>query len=189
VAFLTSEQITSLGLAEFGENVLISERASIYGAQRIRIGSNVRVDDFSILSAGTGGIEIGSHVHVAAYVSLMGAERITVGDFAGLSARVSIYSSSDDYSGRAMTGPTVPDRFRAVDSRPVNIGRHAIIGSGSVVLPGVTIGECVAIGALTLVRKDCEPFTIHSGNPARQIGQRRRDLLEREAEFRALLPR
>ena len=189
MAFLTPDQIAELGLTAVGENVLISDRAAIYGAERISIASNVRIDDFAIISAGTGGIEIGNYVHVAAYVSLIGAERISLADFAGLSSRVAVYSSSDDYSGRALTNPTVPNRFKAVDSRPVTIGRHVIVGCGSVILPGVTLGEGVAIGSLTLVKKDCAPFSIHSGNPARCVGERSRQLLDREAELLASPPR
>ncbi len=71
----------------------------------------------------------------------MGSARIKVEDYAGLSSCVAVYSSNDDYSGTAMTNPTVPSRFTNVTRRPVTIGRHVIIGSGSVVLPGVTIGE------------------------------------------------
>lgn len=182
---LTQDELAALGLRSIGDNVRISSKASIYGAERIAIGDNVRIDDFCILSAGDGGISIGSYIHIAAYSSLIGAGAILLDDFANLSARVSIYSSSDDYSGRTMTNPTVPPEYKAVDQRPVRIGRHVIIGCGSVILPGVTIDDGAAIGALSLVRSDCAAFTVHAGNPARQIGHRDRGLLDREREFRA----
>jgi acetyltransferase-like isoleucine patch superfamily enzyme len=180
MSFLTTDQLRDIGFASVGDNVLLSAKASIYGAERIIIGSNVRIDDFSVISAGAGGIEIGSHVHIATFCSLIGAAKITLEDFSGLSSRVAVYSSNDDYSGRALTGPTVPDDLRAVDNRPVRIGRHAIVGSGSVVLPGVTLGEGVAIGSLSLVRRDCPAFEIHSGMPARKIGTRKRTILDLE---------
>lgn len=181
--FLAPDELAGLGLADCGENVLISRRASIYGARRIRIGSHVRIDDFCVLSAGEGGIEIGSNIHVAVYSLLIGAGKITLGDFANLSSRVSVYSSSDDYSGATLTNPTVPDYYKAVDTRPVSIGRHSIIGCGAIVLPGTEIGDGCAIGALSLVKGRCEPFTILGGVPAKLLGERCRDLLELERKY------
>lgn len=187
MAYLSAEQLTRLGFAEIGREVLISEKASIYGASRIRLGSHVRIDDFCILSAGEGGFDIGSFIHIAAYSSLIGAGRISLEDFANLSSRVSIYSSSDDYSGSAMTSPMVPEEFTRVDHRPVTIGRHVIIGSGSVILPGVTIDEGASVGALSLVTQDCPAFTINAGCPAEVRGQRRRNLLDLDKSFQATL--
>jgi galactoside O-acetyltransferase len=77
----------------------------------------------------------------------------------------------------------VPAKYTNVSHAPVTIGRHAIIGCGAVILPGVTIGEGAAVGALSLVTKDVPPFTIVAGTPAKVIGQRKRDLLELEAQF------
>jgi acetyltransferase-like isoleucine patch superfamily enzyme len=186
VTALKPDKLADIGFAAVGANVLISDRASIYGAERIRIGDNVRIDDFCILSAGEGGITIGSHVHIAAYSSIIGAGEVHIHDFANISSRVSIYSSSDDYSGASMTNPMVPDRFKNVDHRPVTIGRHVIVGCGSVVLPGVTLNEGAAVGALSLVTKDCDAFTIYAGSPLRRLGARQRDLLELENEFRSV---
>lgn len=180
---LSRELSERIGFASLGQNVAISDRASFYGAGRISIGDNTRIDDFCILSAGAGGIAIGQHVHIAAYSSLIGVAAITLRDFAGLSSRVSIYSSTDDYSGAAMTNPTVPADYTNVFSAPVDLGKHVIIGAGSIILPGVTLGEGAAIGALSLVKRDCEPFMIYSGSPARPIGERKRDLLGFEARL------
>jgi len=172
-----------MGFADFGRNVLLSDKASYYNCKGIRFGSNVRVDDFCVLSAGDGGIEIGSHVHVAVFSALIGRGRITIGDFANLSSRVSVYSSSDDYSGSAMTNPTVPESLTNVYHADVIVGRHVIIGSGSIVLPGVTLQEGVAVGALSLVKQDCDAFGIYAGVPAKHKGERKRDLLALETRL------
>lgn len=84
-----------------------------------------------------------------------------------------------------MTGPTLPSEFTNVRHADVYMGKHAIVGSGSVVLPGVTLEEGVAVGALSLVHKRCEAFGIYAGNPARRIKERKRDLLELEQRFMA----
>ena len=183
MAMLDRAAIQSLGFASVGENVQISDCASFYGVGRIRIGSNVRIDDFCVLAAGTGGIEIGNYVHIAVGASLIGAGKITISDFAGLSSRVSIYSSSDDYSGAHLTNPTVPDEYKKVFHAPVFLGRHVIIGSGAVILPGIRIEDGAAVGALSLVTKNCELFGIYAGNPAKRIKDRKRDLLELENDL------
>ncbi|MEX8499566.1 acyltransferase, partial [Leptothrix ochracea] len=50
-------------------------------------------------------------------------------------------------------------------------------------LPGVTLHEGVAIGALSLVNRDCHAFGIYAGNPAKRIKERKRDVLALEAAF------
>lgn len=183
MAILSRTAVETMGFASLGENVQISDKASFYGTSRITIGNHVRIDDFCVLSAGQGGIEIGSHIHIAVYTSLIGAATITLADFCNLSSRVSVYSSSDDYSGATMTNPTVPEAYKNVHHAPVHVGRHVTIGSGSVILPGTKLGDGAAVGALSLVRNQCEPFGIYAGNPARRIKDRKRDLLELEKQL------
>lgn len=180
---LSREQIQSMGFASVGQNVQISDRASFYGIGKIHIGDHVRIDDFCILSAGEGGIHIGNYIHIACYTSLIGGGRITLSDFSNLSSRVSIYSSNDDYSGSTMTNPMVPDNLKNVQHAPVYIGRHVIVGSGSVVLPGTVLGDGSAVGALSLVTSNCEEFGIYAGTPAKRISNRSKNLLELEREF------
>lgn len=185
MAALDRAALEGMGFAALGRNVMISERASFFRCAKISIGDNVRIDDFCVLSAGDGGIHIGNHVHVAVYTSLIGRGRITLDDFCNLSSRVSIYSSSDDYSGATMTNPTVPARYTGVTDADVHVGRHVIIGCGSVVLPGVRLEEGVAVGALSLVKDSCAPFGIYAGNPARRVRERQQDLLALERRFLA----
>lgn len=185
MAMLFRDQIKSLGFSSVGENVQISDRATFYGVEHIKLGSNVRIDDFCVITAGVEGVEIGNYVHIGVGCSLIGAEKITLSDFSGLSSRVSIYSSSDDYTGENLTNPTIPDKYKKVLHAPVFLGRHAIVGSGSVILPGIRINEGAAIGALSLVTKECEEFTIYAGNPAKRIRKRSRNLLIKEQYFMA----
>lgn len=183
MARLSRSDIESMGFASLGENVLISDRASFYNCSQISLGNNVRIDDFCVLSAGVGGIEIGNFVHIAVYSSLIGAGKITLSDFCNISSRVSIYSSSDDYSGAAMTNPMIPDTYTNVLNADVLLGKHVIVGSGSVILPGVVISEGGAVGALSLIRDNCRAFGIYAGAPAKYIKERKRGLLELEKQF------
>lgn len=187
MGLLTREQIENMGFSHVGKNPKLSDKASYYNCGKIVIGDNVRIDDFCVLSAGNGGIEIGSYIHVAVYSSLIGAGKITLCDFSNISSRVAIYSSNDDYSGATMTNPMVPEVFTNVTHADVVIGRHVIIGSGSVVLPGVILEEGVAVGALSLVSKGCKKFGIYFGVPAKRIKERNRDLLMLEQEFMTMV--
>lgn len=165
---------------KLGKNIQISSKVSIYGASRISIESDCRIDDFCVLSAGLGGIYLGCNVHIAPMCTLIGQGKIVLNDFSGLSSRVSIYSSSDDYSGDFLTNPTVPEQYKNVDHRDTLLGRHVIIGSGTVILPGVKIGEGSAVGALSLVTKNLMPFGIYAGIPLKWIKSRSPRLLEIE---------
>lgn len=182
MAYLNPNELASLGLKSCGQDVKISEWARIYNPTNISIGNNVRIDDFCILSAGEGGIELGSHIHIAAYSSLIGNELIYISDYCGLSGRVSIYSSSDDYSGEYLTNPVIPEHLTNVNHAPVHLEPHCIIGCSSVILPGVTIGEGVAVGALSQVRSSLERFYIYSGNPLRKISPRSKEMLNLKAQ-------
>jgi galactoside O-acetyltransferase len=182
-SFYSKDELSQIGFKSIGDNVLISRKASFYGISRISIGNNVRIDDFCVLSAGKGGIQIGNYVHIAVFASLMGEGKITLEDFSGISSKVSVYSSNDDYSGEFMSNPTVPSIYTGVFHADVSICRHALVGSGSIILPGVTLKEGAVVGALSLVNKDCEEFYIYKGNPAKKVVKRSRQLLKLESKF------
>ena len=183
MATLDRATVKGMDFSSVGENVVISDRASFYNCAKISLGNNVRIDDFCVLSAGEGGIVIGSYVHVAVYSSLIGAGMITLSDFCNISSRVAIYSSNDDYSGASMTNPMVPSQYTNVSHADVYLGRHVIVGSGTVIVPGTTLGDGAAVGALSLVNQDCRSFGIYAGVPATYIKDRQRNLLGLEKAF------
>ncbi|MEO5967954.1 MAG: acyltransferase [Ferruginibacter sp.] len=183
-SYYTEEELKAFNFKSLGKNVLISRKSSIYGATRISIGNHVRIDDFCFLSPGENGIFLGSYIHIAPYCNLAGKGKITMDDFSGISAKGSIFSSSDDYSGGTLTNPMVPDKYKKVHHGDVLLSKHVIVGAQSIILPGVTIGIGSAIGALSLVSKNVEPFKIAVGNPLKVIKDRKVNLLELEEEFR-----
>ncbi|QYJ83755.1 acyltransferase [Shewanella aegiceratis] len=183
MAFLTRNEIEELGFKKVGENILISDKASIYNARNITLGSNVRVDDFCILSAGKSGIEIGNFVHIGAYSSLLGAEKITLEDFVGVSLKVSIFSSSDDFMGYGMSNPTVPDKYKKVKSLPVLLKKHSLVGAHSVLLPGAILGNGVALGTMSVASSELEDWNFYTGHPIKKIVRRSKKLLDKELEL------
>lgn len=177
-SFYSLDELHQIGFKAIGSNVKLSKFARIYGASNIQIGDNVRIDDFCLLS---GHIKIGNYVHIAAYCALFaGTSGIFIDDFAGVSSRSVIYAESDDYSGTALTNPTVPMEFRKINGGRVNLSRHVLIGTGTTILPGINIGEGASVGAMSLVSKDILPWSINVGIPCKKVKERSRDLLEKE---------
>lgn len=180
-SFYSQEELSDLGFKSVGKNVLISKKASLYGCSNMVIGSNVRVDDFAILS---GKIVIGNHVHIAAYTSLFAGEYgIYLEDFTGISSHSTVYAVTDDYSGEALTNPTIPEEFRKVTGGKVILQKHALIGAGSCILPAVTIGEGTSVGSMSLINRSLDGWGVYAGIPCKRIKERSKKVLELEEEL------
>lgn len=182
-----TNQAYTLGFAHVGQDVIVWPLAKIVLPEVISIGDSVIIDDFVFLM---GGIKttIGSFVHIASFVSITGGGEFVIEDFAGVSSGSRIFTGDDDYLGGSLTGPTVPYPYRIPIRSFVNIKKHAIVGANSVILPNVVIGEGAIIGANSFVKKDCEPWMIYIGSPAKPLRPRPRDrILELEAQLRKQL--
>lgn len=163
---MSDNQAYSLPFRSIGEDVIIWPLAKIIAPEVISIGDSVIIDDFTLLMGGAD-TSIGSFVHIACHTSIVGGGKFEMEDFSGLSGGVRIYTGSEDYTGNFLTNPTVPEPYRVLERSFVHLKKHAIVGSNSVILPGVTIGEGAAIGANSMVIRDCEPWTIYFGTPAK----------------------
>lgn len=180
-SFLSKEELIKIGFKKIGKNVFLSRKASIYGPENMEIGNNVRIDDFCILS---GKIKLGSYIHIAAYSALFGGEEgIIMEDFTTLSSRVCVYAVSDDYSGESLTNPMIPKEYKNLNTGKVILRKYVIIGSGSVILPSVEIKEGTAVGALSLVNKSLDEWSVYAGIPVRKINERSKKILDLEKEF------
>jgi acetyltransferase-like isoleucine patch superfamily enzyme len=140
--------------------------------ENIEFGNHIIIDDFAFIHAKKK-IRIGNYVHIGAYSSLSGGEEITLSDFSGLSFGCRILTATDDFTGEGFGNPTVPEQYRNVKRAPVHLGRFVILGTNSVVLPGVMIGEGVSVGANSVVTRNLEPWGVYIGN--RRIAERDRD--------------
>lgn len=180
-SFYSDDELLIIGFKHIGKGNQISRKASFYGVSRISIGNNTRIDDYCVLSAGTEGIMIGDYVHIAVYSSLQGDGWILMEDFSTLSSKVTVYSSNSNYSGEFMVSPLLPKELIKNHVAPVLIKEHALVGTGSVILPGVTLNYGVVIGAMSLVKKDCDAFYVYAGVPVRKIKKRSRNLLKLKA--------
>lgn len=182
--YYNEHDLKEAGFKAIGYNVQIAKNCTIIGLENIEIGNNVRIDGYcSIIAAGNGWLKLGSYIHVGGYCLLSAGDGIHMDDFSGLSQGVRIYSRTDDYSGNHLTNPTVPHRYTGVIRGTVSLGRHVIIGSGSVILPNLVIGEGSSVGALSLVTKSLESWGIYFGCPVKRLKDRAKRLLELEAEL------
>lgn len=175
-----------MGFGSIGRNVNVHKTAVFFCPQNIHLGNDVRIDCFSLLSAGVGGIYIGNNVHIAASVFIYGGGgKVTLESFAGLSARVTIYTSTDDFVEGNLTNPTIPEKYRKLTQGPVLIRKHALVGVNSVIMPGVELGMASSIGAMSFVKKSIKEFDIAAGCPVRIIGKRDKRILQLEKKYLA----
>ncbi|MCC2970839.1 DapH/DapD/GlmU-related protein [Massilia sp. IC2-476] len=183
MAFLTTEQLAAMGFKHLGKNVKISDKAVIYNPDRVELGDHARIDDFCVVS---GKVTIGRNVHIAVFCNVAGgSEGISFEDFSGLAYGCHVFSQSDDYTGATLTNPTVPAEYKKERKAAVRIGRHCIIGTNSLIFPGVHLAEGCSVGAMAMVTKSTEPWGVYSGIPAKRIKERKRDLLALEQAYLA----
>jgi maltose O-acetyltransferase len=136
-----------------------------------RCGKNVRIA--SGVNFGSGHLlELGdnSALNVQCWI----ANDTVIGNDVMMGPRVSILSSSHNFSDitKPMRGQGAPPR------QPVIIGNDVWIGTQTIILPGVRVGDHSIIGAGSVVTKDVPAWAIVGGNPACVIRSR----LERGTE-------
>ena len=183
--YYSKDELKQFGFKELGENVNISRKASVYGAENMVIGSNVRINDFCFLS---GKIQLGNNIYIAQYSALFAGEYgIEMHDFSSLASRCAVYASSDDYSGEYLTNATISAEYCNLTGGRVVLGKHVIIGTGTSIMPNVLIGEGTAVGSMSLVRNSLEPWGIYVGIPCKWIKERKKDLLELEKKYLEVL--
>ena len=182
--WLTRQEIEAIGFRRVGDDVRISDRAVFYHPGHIEIGNHVRIDDFCMVSHC---VTLGDHVFLAAQVMLLAGfdSTIELDDFCTMAWRSMIFTETDDYTGRFLTNPTVPMEYRGCTQRSVRLGRHTIVGAGATVLPGADLAEGTSIGAMALVPRPTQPWTIYAGVPACPLRPRDRGLLELETKLLA----
>lgn len=170
--------------SNIAEDVKIFEFAKlIYGEENLFIGSRSQIDDFVFLNAGEL-CEIGRFVHISSFCSIIGGGKFIMEDFSGLSAGCRIITGSEDFKGAFLSNPTIPAKYKNVSTGSVRINKHAIIGTNSIILPDVEIGEGVTVGAASLVNKSLEPWGIYAGTRPKKVGERdRTGVIDLERKF------
>lgn len=159
-------------LLSCGEGVKIYPMAKIAFPHVVELGSHSKVRDFAFIFAGEG-VKIGEYTDVQPHTIIWGGGLTIIGDRVSTGPGTVFLSAT--YSHAA--GLKMVDGMGAGESKVLGgklvIGNDVYIGARSTIMP-VTIGEGCVIGAGSFVNKDCEPWGIYVGSPARRIGERPR---------------
>jgi acetyltransferase-like isoleucine patch superfamily enzyme len=140
----------------------------------VKIGNDTRVGNFVFIRANT---VIGEHCTIGSYVDIEGD--VTIGDHVSLQSS-GYFTRGVIIEDEVFCGPRVTTmndkamsyrRQNLVFSRSApRILRAARVGGGSVLLPGVTVGQNALVGAGSVVTRDVPDRVIVMGNPARIVG-------------------
>lgn len=173
-------------LGSCGRNVIIGRTVRIRYPELVHIGDDCIIDDFTYISTA---MELDRFVHIAAGCKVIGGRscKVRMGSFSTLAPNVILSAGSDDYGGGIAT-PFVPAEYKGnAKYGDITIGRHCIVGSGSVLLPKVTLADGASVGALSLVKRDLKLWTLYAGIPARALGPRdKKGILAFERRFLSL---
>lgn len=117
-------------------------------------------------------VTFGRDIYANFGLTLVDDTYITVGDHTMFAPRVTVATASH---------PVLPEpRLQQYEyNLPVHIGRNCWIGTGAVILPGVTIGDNTVIGAGSVVTRDIPSNVVAFGNPCRV----QRPIGEQDEEF------
>jgi len=113
-------------------------------------GARIKIGDHVGISGGT--ICAAQSVTIGAYTMFGANVTVTDTDFHPIAAENRRYSNDD------------------VKSAPVVIGHNVFVGTGSIILKGVTIGDNSVVGAHSVVSRDIPCNTIAAGNPCKVLG-------------------
>jgi UDP-2-acetamido-3-amino-2,3-dideoxy-glucuronate N-acetyltransferase len=153
-------------------------------APDVVLGANVRIHHPSLVNLY--GCRVGDDVKIGAFVEIQ--KGVAVGDRCKVSSHSflceGVTIEADVFVGHGVMFTNDAYPRASVDGRqqsdadwkvvPTTVRRGASIGSGAVILCGVTIGEHSMIGAGAVVTHDVPPYAIVTGVPARTIGDARR---------------
>jgi galactoside O-acetyltransferase len=174
-AFRTGALLTDAELRRWlkksGHDVKVHTNSRIFPSERVEIGDFSQLDEGVFIYAGRG-VRVGSHVHLAHAVTISGGGECVIEDFAGIGIGVRLVTGTEEVNAGGLTNPTIPKAWRKVSRGRVHVGEHALVFTGSIVLPNVTIGVGAVVSAGSLVHRDLKPWGIYAGNPLVQIGTR-----------------
>lgn len=181
-AYFSQEELESFGFRHLGKEVKIKRNVGIYFPENLSIGDYSRIDDFCIITCHDKACEIGKHVHIASHCVLLAKSGFTFKDFCTLSPMITLVTNSDDYSGQKLTNSTVPRHLTGGKEGRITLEKHVIIGTQSVILPDLTIGEGSSVGAMSLVNKSLDAWGVYFGIPVKRLKDRKKDILELEKQ-------
>lgn len=146
-------------------------RHDLFPWHKFEVGTNTVIEDYTILNNGAGDLIIGDDVFIGIGTVIIGPVKIA--DRVLMGQRVFIAGFNHNYKDVNLNY-----KESGLETKEVTIGKDSFLGTGSIVVAGVHIGERVQIGAGSVVTKDIPSYTIAAGNPAKIV--KRYDFEKRE---------
>ena len=147
------------------DNCLLDAKGT--GNRGISIGSGVFVGRNTILSCKNGDIEIGDRANIGFNCEVFSASRVTIGRETLMAAYCYLIGGDHDFSD-----PSRGVLAQGRHSEGITVGEGAWLGAGAKVLDGVAIGDRAIVGAAAVVRENVPAGEIAAGVPARIVGSR-----------------
>lgn len=115
------------------------------------LGRKCGIESGSCIKSSGGHIKIGNGVYINRYCNIVSKESVVIGDGSCLGPNVSVYDHDHSFGGNKKKG---------YKTAPICIGRNVWIGTGAIILKGVTVGDESVIGAGAIITKDIPSNTI-----------------------------
>ncbi|KAJ3041624.1 hypothetical protein HDV00_008900 [Rhizophlyctis rosea] len=125
------------------------------------VGENPYIENPFRCDYGTN-IRIGNNVYMNFNTTILDCALVEIGDNVMFAPNVSVYTATHP------TDPVLRNSGKEM-AYPIKIGAGSWIGGNAIILPGVTIGEGVTIGAGSVVTKDVPDYCVVVGNPAKIV--------------------
>jgi len=149
---------------KFGNGVRIGSAVGFKHLETFEIGDAVFIGAQAYIQGRFDGTtRIGNHVWIGPQ-AYFDARSLILEDYVGWGPGAKVLGSA--HTGLPLDRPIIETDL---EIRPVHVEAWADIGTGAVLLPGVTIGKGAIVGAGAVVTHDVEPFSIVAGVPARFI--------------------
>lgn len=169
-AEMMGDNVRSL-LKKVGKDVRLMPLAKIANPGVVEIGDATRVRDFVFVWGGQG-VTIGQNCDIQPHVVVWGGGTLEIGDRVsvgpGTVLLTAVYSHAE---GMRMVDGMPEGASKALYGRLI-IGSDVYIGANATLMPEVTIGDGAIVGAGSFVNKDCEPWGIYVGTPAKKVAVR-----------------
>lgn len=169
---LVGENVKSK-LKSCGDGVIIYPLAKIAFPHVVEIGAHAKVRDFAFIFAGEG-VRIGEYSDIQPHTVIWGGGKTIIGNRVSTGPGTVFLSATYSHHkpGIKMVDGLDEGETEILGGTLI-VGDDVYIGANSTIMP-VTIGEGCVIGAGSFVNKDCEPWGIYIGSPAKRVGERPR---------------
>ncbi len=153
---------------QLGDNVIFEKGVLVFHPENISIGDNVYFGHYTILKGyHQNEMKIGSGTWIGQQCFFHSAGGIGIGRNVGIGPGVQILTSYHKDQGRDR-----PILHGEILFKPAIVEDDCDIGVGAIILPGVTLGQGVQVGAGAVITRDVAPYSVVAGNPARVLRMR-----------------